>query len=266
MCFFFFLMIRLPPRSTRTDTLFPYTTLFRSAGCLPIDRRRKRVGEVLPVIRMTGMPRRGGFCRRLSGHWPAWGEDIFTTNHAMSHRRGHSQRRRINVAGLRQAVRALEVEQGSLHAWPVYAILVERPAVGHTIAFVGHHALQVANAFVRLPQAKCTVVHYRQGLHILPVAGLHGQPAVGEVVHVILELLVMSRVHLDMDVHAYTCRTIEPEIVLLAEALSVADGVAGLDSNVAHVPKSGDHRSTFMVHDLHEPGVGTDTVHVPGGR
>src|SRR3546814_1114465 len=29
--FFVFLMIRLPPRSTRTDTLFPYTTLFRSA-------------------------------------------------------------------------------------------------------------------------------------------------------------------------------------------------------------------------------------------
>src|SRR3546814_18481795 len=31
MCrFVFFLMIRRPPRSTRTDTLFPYTTLFRS--------------------------------------------------------------------------------------------------------------------------------------------------------------------------------------------------------------------------------------------
>src|SRR3546814_17049446 len=28
----FFLMIRRPPRSTRTDTLFPYTTLFRSQG------------------------------------------------------------------------------------------------------------------------------------------------------------------------------------------------------------------------------------------
>src|SRR3546814_12183528 len=27
---FFFLIRRLPPRSTRTDTLFPYTTLFRS--------------------------------------------------------------------------------------------------------------------------------------------------------------------------------------------------------------------------------------------
>src|SRR3546814_1857517 len=28
----FFLIIRRPPRSTRTDTLFPYTTLFRSPG------------------------------------------------------------------------------------------------------------------------------------------------------------------------------------------------------------------------------------------
>src|SRR3546814_17521882 len=30
--FLFFLMIRRPPRSTRTDTLFPYTTLFRSSS------------------------------------------------------------------------------------------------------------------------------------------------------------------------------------------------------------------------------------------
>src|SRR3546814_8719785 len=36
---FFFLRIRRPPRSTRTDTLFPYTTLFRSAGfASPFDR------------------------------------------------------------------------------------------------------------------------------------------------------------------------------------------------------------------------------------
>src|SRR3546814_15004999 len=38
MCFF---MIRRPPRSTRTDTLFPYTTLFRSAG---------RVGGTVVVV------------------------------------------------------------------------------------------------------------------------------------------------------------------------------------------------------------------------
>src|SRR3546814_12320937 len=30
-------MIRRPPRSTRTDTLFPYTTLFRSIGDRPIN-------------------------------------------------------------------------------------------------------------------------------------------------------------------------------------------------------------------------------------
>src|SRR3546814_20543638 len=35
--FFFFLMIRRPPRSTRTDTLFPYTTLFRSLACYPFN-------------------------------------------------------------------------------------------------------------------------------------------------------------------------------------------------------------------------------------
>src|SRR3546814_9792901 len=34
---FFFLMIRRPPRTTRTDTLFPYTTLFRSLqGVIPV--------------------------------------------------------------------------------------------------------------------------------------------------------------------------------------------------------------------------------------
>src|SRR3546814_8151801 len=35
--YFFFLRIRRPPRSTRTDTLFPYTTLFRSAAA-GVDR------------------------------------------------------------------------------------------------------------------------------------------------------------------------------------------------------------------------------------
>src|SRR3546814_9297250 len=35
-------MIRRPPRSTRTDTLFPYTTLFRSAG--------ERLGLAIPGL------------------------------------------------------------------------------------------------------------------------------------------------------------------------------------------------------------------------
>src|SRR3546814_14184326 len=46
-------MIRRPPRSTRTDTLFPYTTLFRSfhrrCGIRQIAGHRQLVAEVLRV-------------------------------------------------------------------------------------------------------------------------------------------------------------------------------------------------------------------------
>src|SRR3546814_12442464 len=50
-------MIRRPPRSTRTDTLFPYTTLFRSvavdleqlAGHLDVGEVLAEAGQVLPV-------------------------------------------------------------------------------------------------------------------------------------------------------------------------------------------------------------------------
>src|SRR3546814_2752055 len=51
---FCFLMIRRPPRSTRTDTLFPYTTLFRSHSASSYDaandrvdhRRERRLGAI----------------------------------------------------------------------------------------------------------------------------------------------------------------------------------------------------------------------------
>src|SRR3546814_17328879 len=45
-------MIRRPPRSTRTDTLFPYTTLFRSVPTGPI-------GQARPLARL------GGGCKAL---------------------------------------------------------------------------------------------------------------------------------------------------------------------------------------------------------
>src|SRR3546814_1779607 len=56
-CFlcFFFLMIRRPPRSTRTDTLFPYTTLFRSrhrlrgAAHSMADAEPRARREILPA-------------------------------------------------------------------------------------------------------------------------------------------------------------------------------------------------------------------------
>src|SRR3546814_17769424 len=38
---FFFYMVRRPPGSTRTDTLFPYTPLFRSSAMVGRDQRRR---------------------------------------------------------------------------------------------------------------------------------------------------------------------------------------------------------------------------------
>src|SRR3546814_3872037 len=47
--FIFFLMIRRPPRSTRTDTLFPYTTLFRSRMTAPHEGRYGEIGDILDL-------------------------------------------------------------------------------------------------------------------------------------------------------------------------------------------------------------------------
>src|SRR3546814_3661808 len=56
MCFvfFFFLMIRRPPRSTRTDTLFPYTTLFRSRAQGLLGRLRRVKGGGRGAGQMLG--------------------------------------------------------------------------------------------------------------------------------------------------------------------------------------------------------------------
>src|SRR3546814_8794274 len=43
-------MIRRPPRSTRTDTLFPYTTLFRSEGLHPADGAADRAGDLYILV------------------------------------------------------------------------------------------------------------------------------------------------------------------------------------------------------------------------
>src|SRR3546814_15535014 len=64
ICYFFFLMIRRPPRSTRTDTLFPYTTLFRSPAIGPARRaasaEEARIGDGAVAARAGGGERAAG--------------------------------------------------------------------------------------------------------------------------------------------------------------------------------------------------------------
>src|SRR3546814_2669163 len=69
-------MIRRPPISTRTDTLFPYTTLFRSGPYLKasVFQRKKTDYEharrASPSGQAVGMGRRYGESRRMSSDSP----------------------------------------------------------------------------------------------------------------------------------------------------------------------------------------------------
>src|SRR3546814_7452060 len=61
-------MIRRPPRSTRTDTLFPYTTLFRSIGFLILDRLHLRLRPD-EAAALTGIVLMAGAFATLLAQW-----------------------------------------------------------------------------------------------------------------------------------------------------------------------------------------------------
>src|SRR3546814_16161116 len=78
-------MIRRPPRSTRTDTLFPYTTLFRSASL------RKEAGPRCQLIRLMG----GRDCRSsCSSGSTKWSPP--PTFHLGCSQASHDARRRLS--------------------------------------------------------------------------------------------------------------------------------------------------------------------------
>src|SRR3546814_3361468 len=60
---FFLLMIRRPPRSTRTDTLFPYTTLFRSCHRFCPPGRPRNAPSSYPPWRPAFHTVPRGYCR-----------------------------------------------------------------------------------------------------------------------------------------------------------------------------------------------------------
>src|SRR3546814_11298950 len=76
----FFLMIRRPPRATRTDTLFPYTTLFRSrsgAGFLDahplatnaaFEQAIWELRRLAGWLRAQGAPALGAYGKNLGGY------------------------------------------------------------------------------------------------------------------------------------------------------------------------------------------------------
>src|SRR3546814_14935769 len=89
-------MIRRPPRSTRTDTLFPYTTLFRSHDRLPPVIYSLRIFTIYPRqeaecprnwVRLK-LPRYGSLAA-LSTHPAIPLQDQFTLVKELAHRQSH---------------------------------------------------------------------------------------------------------------------------------------------------------------------------------
>src|SRR3546814_15794203 len=96
-------MIRRPPRSTRTYTLFPYTTLFRSVGKL--DRLGRSLPHLLAIV--TDLKERGIAFRSLTEQMDTTtphGELLFSLFGALAQYERALTRERI-MAGLAAAKR-----------------------------------------------------------------------------------------------------------------------------------------------------------------
>src|SRR3546814_3233842 len=87
----YFLMIRRPPRSTRTDTLFPDTTLFRADGGayhLSVGSRADR--QIRPQA--PGSPRKTKWSQDLRVRRRFSGRKLFAPSRAVVHRPVRCQR------------------------------------------------------------------------------------------------------------------------------------------------------------------------------
>src|SRR3546814_4625863 len=108
-------MIRRPPRSTRTDTLFPYTTLFRSFGHLSIALCATNIAK--KKLRNDQFPtpaRRPQCCKRTCNNSPS--KDLF-------------QRRRVFSAHRRQLERSIRLCRSEEHTSELQSLMRIKYAV-----------------------------------------------------------------------------------------------------------------------------------------
>src|SRR3546814_13233259 len=96
----FFLRIRRPPRSTRTDTLFPYTTLVRSHrpphGINPSTPEHQRVRGQQPARRRSAEPARAGARRRRSEEHTSELQSLMRISYAVFCLKKKSNNKKIN--------------------------------------------------------------------------------------------------------------------------------------------------------------------------
>src|SRR3546814_19237140 len=117
-------MIRRPPRSTRTDTLFPYTTLFRSAAGLLLAVAAVTATECSDLLRVYAVANRPALTaaepshrssapclRMLAAHLAVWGA---TRNLGVARkeprRRAGLERRKMSAYSTRTEERSVGTE------------------------------------------------------------------------------------------------------------------------------------------------------------
>src|SRR3546814_7462701 len=105
---FFFLMIRRPPRSTRTDTLFPYTTLFRSL----------KVGESCSGDRAGFVERQAGTTRKQV----AAGIAVTEADQEIRLDRGTGKERRIH-AGIVETGHRATIQRSEEHTSELQSLM-----------------------------------------------------------------------------------------------------------------------------------------------
>src|SRR3546814_11060114 len=109
----FFLMRRRPPRSTRTDTLFPYTTLFRSPildtigshQVFPEQRARTHARTIKEQSRTWSSSQPGGQYTRSKTALLAWEVSLAVDV-------GYRMKDRVHVSCSRQPARSEERREG----------------------------------------------------------------------------------------------------------------------------------------------------------
>src|SRR3546814_18600605 len=106
-------MIRRPPRSTRTDTLFPYTTLFRSA-------RKERKGATVPRWTIHDLR------RTAASGMARLGQPVHVVEAALNHKSGTIK----GVAAVYNRYSYADEKRTALEAWANFLddLLADEPA------------------------------------------------------------------------------------------------------------------------------------------
>src|SRR3546814_9884219 len=111
-------MIRRPPRSTRTDTLFPYTTLFRSKGVWIGTIHAAKGLEFFNV------------------YLPAWEQDVLPSNQALADG-DLEEERRLGYVAITRARRKLRSEEHTSELQSLmrisYAVICLTKKIEHNI-------------------------------------------------------------------------------------------------------------------------------------